>query len=475
MRYSTQSQQGTILLLSVVFLLLLSVAAVASIRLAAGSLQISNAMLEHNRALQNAERALVLAEEASNDVIDFSGANWFQILPLDSNGKGSGCANGLCFLGEFDNGTTECTASAPLDPKAVFANPENASAAKLSNDSSDIAATYLLVFQCFQPNPRYSLQDRIANPAPSFAWLPQFDVLVRSEGRDSDTELVLMSQVLLPPLNDASDLPGILSVRENLVTKSDSNILSYYCKHCFDTDLDLVRSGEIGTGDDILFNPSLVPGVTHGSLDQGQVDPEKSLGSICGGPARLKYENSDDPNKTYKSNERFCSENDRSKELAKMSNDRFFSQYFGTTDRNEIYQKSKIKTVAGIPKYDDLVFNNKDDPVLILIEPDENGEVKLSGNLSQFGSDNLIIVIKGNLILDPAIVMPKAALIYVAGDLTLSGAVDATSVIAVEGSAEINGAMAIRPNTNPTDLLRKVRPINSHLTSAQRVAWRQGS
>ena len=79
-----------------------------------------------------------------------------------------------------------------------------------------------------------------------------------------------------------------------------------------------------------------------------------------------------------------------------------------------------------------------------------DGDLMLSNGMMQ--SDKIIIV-TGNVTFSTGSTINGAGLLYVGGDLKGLGAVEFHGVLAVEGKANLENSLLLRPTINPNDIL----------------------
>lgn len=160
MRLSNR-QNGVVLILVLIFLVVLSVAALAALRLSTLEARLSAGFSERSRAQQQAEAALVQAE------------NWLAGagLSVQSDGRlctsggdcfSAQCTQGLCFTGQYhliEDAPDDCTLSATAAPDTVFQNrtlwnDPGKTQLWIANDTSqasDDSTRMLIEWRCFVP------------------------------------------------------------------------------------------------------------------------------------------------------------------------------------------------------------------------------------------------------------------------------------------------------------------------------------
>ncbi len=450
-------QQGTTLLLSLVFLVLLGIAGTAAIRMSSNNLQFNNALIDHQRAFQAAEMGLRLAEERLNQQIAlFSEAN--------------NCVDGLCFFGTFDPG------------HSCSHNPEQMQEqlAELSNyhahQSSGVRLYSQTHFLCFLPRPGLTAAN--LTPPPSNQWLALYGVTSIGQGANSSS--VLRSVFTREIIQLEASLPAIFAVRESVHSISGADVRAFYCGSAPCTAQEI--SNNQGS---TLFDANKTSGISYGSLIHATGDPAWGWQNLefyvdehelpdclarrtndiqsCQLKSQMPGWARDNMNRAS-----FCGVDgsancvpESTKITGETESDSFFSQYFGA-EKSEIFAKGLTL------KPSDMVHANLDNipDNLLIIDGDLDLHTTALPN-----NPNLIVVVRGNIIANNPIRLPKLALLYAEQDLFWNSSIDMESILAVEGNASLFASINLRPNSNPLNRLSNLSNPSTRLSNSNRVSW----
>jgi hypothetical protein len=300
----------------------------------------------------------------------------------------------------------------------------------------------------------------------------KFRVTAFANGRSEESRSMMQSHYQLTP---GADLPALLAARGTINRWNGSSINSYFYD-CTPTDttygcdngaenysidpfeISGIASGGFNEISDMSGTPTVVSTTYDSSLDpSGQ-----SIGGTIGSP-------------TVWNSGTGVGVKSPGSEAISYTEDEFFEQYFGTDDRDYIYDQATITAASADFSSTDLDLTPSDttDKEIIVFE----GDVTLDGiqNLSALGNPNAILIIKGDLIMGNPSGAPSAitaglnaALIYVEGDFKANGAQRIDSLLAVEGNMDIKNALAMYPKENPEQWLADYRGVERG-----RVSWNE--
>ncbi len=184
------SQRGSVLIVSLVFLLLLTIVGVSAMNMSSLEEKMSGNFRDHDLAFQASESALVEAE-------DFVEANFVLSQALQNGAEiyKSPCNNGLCFHGTFVNSSSPVTNCVAGDQKewetaSLWSTASETRLAATQLDGTAKNARYIIEFRCFMPKDP-------ANPDPDptvFAqWAPAFRITALASGASTDSQVMLQS------------------------------------------------------------------------------------------------------------------------------------------------------------------------------------------------------------------------------------------------------------------------------------------
>ena len=187
-----KQQSGSVLLISLIMLLVLTIIGIASIRGVSMTQKMANSQKDYDLAFEMAEAALVEGE-AWVDTYDPG----FKRAHLQASCSGTSCwkadcTNGQCFNGTFPNASlTLCE----LDPPATDVwQVESYWASKAKTYSVSLPAVskpkYLIEFMCYTPkNPA-----AVATTPPDYGdWVRIYRVTAMGYGTNPDTRVMLQS------------------------------------------------------------------------------------------------------------------------------------------------------------------------------------------------------------------------------------------------------------------------------------------
>lgn len=190
----SSGEKGSVLIVSLIFLLLLTIVGVSSMNMTNLEERMAGNFRDHDLAFQAAEAALLDAEEFVE--------NTFDITQAYTNPACSGtlcytaaCTGGLCFQGSFDSSSTtvaSCTAGTTKEweNSAIWTDASKTRAASNQVAGTAEDARYIVEFRCFIPrDPTNSEPDLNV-----FAqWTPAFRITALASGSSTDSAVMLQT------------------------------------------------------------------------------------------------------------------------------------------------------------------------------------------------------------------------------------------------------------------------------------------
>lgn len=184
------AQRGSVLIVSLIFLLLLTIVGVSAMNMTSLEEKMSGNFRDHDLAFQASEAALIEAEDYVEANFDLS-----QALQNGSQIYKNPCASGLCFHGTFTNSSSpvsNCTAGETKEWEAasLWGTASKTRLATAQLDGTAKNARYIIEFRCFMPKDP-------GNPDPDvtiFAqWAPAFRITSLASGASTDSQVMLQS------------------------------------------------------------------------------------------------------------------------------------------------------------------------------------------------------------------------------------------------------------------------------------------
>lgn len=187
-----EAERGSVLIVSLIFLLLLTLVGVSAMNMTSLEEKMSGNFRDHELAFQAAEAALLDAESYLETSFELTQA-------LDSC-TGSTCytpdaSNGLSFNGTFTNSSTPVTSCSAGTAQEWADDTVWESANKTRLATSQLSGTvenarYIVEFRCFMPRDP-------TNPDPDFnvfaQWSPAFRVTALASGASTDSQVMLQT------------------------------------------------------------------------------------------------------------------------------------------------------------------------------------------------------------------------------------------------------------------------------------------
>lgn len=184
------AQRGSVLIVSLVFLLLLTIVGVSAMNMTSLQEKMSGNFRDHDLAFQASEAALVEAEDYVEANFDLS-----QALQNGAEIYKDPCDNGLCFHGTFTNSSApvaNCVAgeTKEWETASLWSTSSVTRLATTQLDGTAENARYIIEFRCFMPKDP-------SNPDPDttiFAqWAPAFRITALASGASTDSQVMLQS------------------------------------------------------------------------------------------------------------------------------------------------------------------------------------------------------------------------------------------------------------------------------------------
>ena len=173
-------QQGSALLVSLILLLILTVAGLAAINSSSLEEKVTGNFRDQQVAFHAGEAALLEAEQYVDET-DFSMAEFT-----------SACNHGLCFAGINPGEVSGCSANAvsPWRDEALWGDSSRVKALVLNLDGTLLNAWYIVEFRCYLPREN-------EGPDPDITdineWSQFFRITVRANGGSQNTRVMLQT------------------------------------------------------------------------------------------------------------------------------------------------------------------------------------------------------------------------------------------------------------------------------------------
>lgn len=192
------SNKGSVLIVSLVFLLLLTIVGISAMNMTNLEEKMSGNFRDYDLAFQTAETALLDAEEFVETTFDIDRALTDPAC-TGPNCYSSSCKGGLCFHGEFKNSSTpvsSCDAGTTKEWEsgAIWADASKTRPIQTQVTGTVENARYIIEFRCFVPRDPTN-----ANPDPAiFAqWSPSFRITAVASGSSTSSQVMLQSNYKL--------------------------------------------------------------------------------------------------------------------------------------------------------------------------------------------------------------------------------------------------------------------------------------
>jgi len=193
MRMSAE-ERGSVLIVSLIFLLLLTIVGVSSMNMTNLEERMAGNFRDHDLAFQAAEAALLDAEEFVENTFDITQA---YTAPACSGNMcySASCTGGLCFQGSFDGSSTTVSSCTSGTAKEWENNAIWSDSTKTRPASDQVAGTvenarYIVEFRCFMPRDPSNLEP---DPNVFAEWSPAFRITAVASGSSTDSTVMLQS------------------------------------------------------------------------------------------------------------------------------------------------------------------------------------------------------------------------------------------------------------------------------------------
>jgi Tfp pilus assembly protein PilX len=462
-------QQGSTLLITLIFMLLLSMVALSMARTATLNLNISGQNMDRQRAFLLSEGGLQVGEDNLEALGVEHGCDNSESSCFASKFQGNtDCTGGYCFSGLYTPGNTNTVPAQPLvcnindavnNGKPAHQIKDNWNNAIQSGDSK-----YLIEFRCYVLAQGINPNGVLPDIPDGSAWNALFRITTLTETDDGSRVMLQRSHITQAAI--VPSVSGLFSVNSNLDLMAGTSLDTYYCKYCTTANINAPAAYIAGADPlEVFFDPADIPAISHGGtitywndnpLNPGQIIPvaPPAIPVVGGKPAITSVQGT--PIDYYSGPE----------QITQISGDNYFAQHFGKTDRQDIYDQADVTVNSnGFNTLDFSTLNaTAADPKIIVV----NGNLTLpSIDKRATGSEYVTIIVKGNVIAPNTAYAAKFSMMYIEGNLNWSGVQEIQGVLAVEGSATLNTSLAIRPESDPRDALPPIDPAD--------ITWAQNS
>ncbi|WP_062268571.1 pilus assembly PilX family protein [Endozoicomonas arenosclerae] len=175
-----KNQQGSVLLVSLVLLLILTVAGVTSIRLTSLEEKMTGNFRNEQLAFHSAEVGVLEAE------------NYVANTSFSMSSFTSGCSNGLCFSGSnsSDVGTCENGTARPWEDESVWTTSSKHRTTTINLAGISALAKYIVEFRCYLPK---ESDGPIPDPASFTDWAQFYRITILATGGSTDARVMLQT------------------------------------------------------------------------------------------------------------------------------------------------------------------------------------------------------------------------------------------------------------------------------------------
>lgn len=172
--------QGSVLLVSLVLLLIMTIAGLTAIRMTSLEEKMSGNYLNQQMAFNAAEVALLEAE------------SWINSSTPDLNSFTSDCADGFCFNGSDAVDITVCEAGndRPWLDSDTWSNSASHQVVNLVVEGISARAKYIIEFRCYLAKESNGI---LPDPASAEDWAMLFRITALATGGSSDARVMLQS------------------------------------------------------------------------------------------------------------------------------------------------------------------------------------------------------------------------------------------------------------------------------------------
>jgi Tfp pilus assembly protein PilX len=430
----TRHQQGATLVISMIFMLLISIAATSVTKFAQVNYKMADIFIEQQASVEDAESGLVAAvaklESMSFDIgCDRNDSECF-VSEFDYES----CNDGLCFVeGTYTASTAygNCTNAENSTPLYQNTSVWENNAKTVSRDNGK-TVKYIIEFRCYSMSSNANTADIAKTEAfDTSSWNLTFRISALAHDTASGSRTLLQKNYKILGAG-VIGIKSMFSINGSLTNMSGTDVSTYYCTHCSKADIEADPEAP-----DIILNPNEIPSVSYDTyVDAGWNG--SGTANLNGYAATDRWEDPSYP--------------DSSVTIPKLDDDAYFASYFGTKDREEFYTDHSAKKVTGsellamtAAEFTGTPLN----PQVIVITG--NLDVSSAVDLRHIGNENTIIIVQGNSTVT-ANFSHKFGFLYIAGNMSWNGSNDVAGVIAVEGNAYVQTSLGLRPQSNPNDL-----------------------
>ncbi len=188
------SQRGSVLIVSLIFLLLLTIVGVSSMNMTNLEERMASNFRDHDMAFQAAEAALLEAEDFVENTFDTTQA-YTNPACSGSMCYSAACTNGLCFQGSFDGSSTTVANCTPGTVNEWENSAVWTTASKTKLATEQVAGTvqnarYIVEFRCFMPRDPNNYEPDLNVFS---EWSPAFRITAVASGASTDSTVMLQS------------------------------------------------------------------------------------------------------------------------------------------------------------------------------------------------------------------------------------------------------------------------------------------
>lgn len=187
-------QRGSVLIVSLVFLLLLTIVGVSAMNMTNLEEKMTGNFRDHDLAFQTAEAALLDGEAFVENTFDINSALTDPAC-TGSDCYSADCDDGLCFHGEFKNSSNPVTACTngtdkEWEDSSIWSDDSKTRDMNTQIEGTVRNARYIVEFRCFVPRDPTN-----ANPDENIyaQWTPAFRITALASGASTDAQVMLQS------------------------------------------------------------------------------------------------------------------------------------------------------------------------------------------------------------------------------------------------------------------------------------------
>ena len=173
-------QQGSVLIISLVFLLIMTITGLITINSSSLEVKVSGNSRDQKMAFQVGEAALLMAE------------NYIDSATFNMTKFTSSCNKGLCFSGTDRDNVFNCNADAvsPWEEAGLWSDNLRVKAVTVKLKDKEMNAWYIIEFRCY-----VSLHDdgQVPNFGNSRLWSEYYRITARANGDLGNSKVMLQS------------------------------------------------------------------------------------------------------------------------------------------------------------------------------------------------------------------------------------------------------------------------------------------